>query len=293
MASKPHRVALAGLLTGALVWGLIWYPYRVLASWGLSGILATSATYGIAFLLSSLIFRHVWRTLRATPLVLSIALASGGCNLGYVLGMLQGEVMRVLLLFYLSPLWTVPLSRLILKERLHPLGGLVMLVSLVGAVVMLWRPGMGLPWPSGTAEWWGLLSGFLFALTNVLCRRAVHLPEQGKTLVLFAGAVLACAVCVLISPQIVTLQPFHEPAILALVALLGVVLIAVNMAVQYGLSHIRANLAALILLCELLVAAIGAWLLAGETMGPREYLGGTLIIAAAVIAVRLEGDTQH
>ncbi len=39
-ASNPDRAAVAALLTGAVVWGLIWYPYRALAaasSWFLAG----------------------------------------------------------------------------------------------------------------------------------------------------------------------------------------------------------------------------------------------------------------
>ena len=43
-----RRTAVAALLSGALVWGLIWYPYRVLRDLGVDGIAATSLTYGVA-----------------------------------------------------------------------------------------------------------------------------------------------------------------------------------------------------------------------------------------------------
>jgi drug/metabolite transporter (DMT)-like permease len=61
-----------------------------------------------------------------------IELAAGGCNLGYVLATLNGEVVRVLLLFYLAPLWTVLLSRLLLGERLNRFGVFVIALSLAG-----------------------------------------------------------------------------------------------------------------------------------------------------------------
>ena len=37
-------------MSGALVWGLIWYPYRVLQDAGVSGTLATLITYLLAML---------------------------------------------------------------------------------------------------------------------------------------------------------------------------------------------------------------------------------------------------
>ena len=47
------------------------------------------------------------------PLAWVMGLAIGWSNLAYVLGILEGEVMRVLLLFYLAPLWTVPIARIV------------------------------------------------------------------------------------------------------------------------------------------------------------------------------------
>lgn len=44
--------------------------------------------------------------------------------------------MRVMLLFYLAPLWTVILSRLLLGEVLTPAGVGVMLLSFGGAMIV-------------------------------------------------------------------------------------------------------------------------------------------------------------
>src|SRR5512143_2190112 len=118
-AARPNPVAVAALLTGAVVWGLIWYPYRALAAAGISGVISSVLTYGIALVAALIAFRRIWRGFRPSWMLLWIGLAAAGCNLGYVLATLHGEVMRVLLLFYLAPLWTVLLSRLLLDERLN------------------------------------------------------------------------------------------------------------------------------------------------------------------------------
>lgn len=76
--------------------------------------------------------------------------------------------------------------------------------------------------------------------------------------------------------------------VLLLVAIMGVVLLAINLAVQYGLGAVRASRAVVIFLFELVVAAVASWWLAGETMGTREWLGGSLIVAASLLAAKMD-----
>jgi drug/metabolite transporter (DMT)-like permease len=287
MQSKTNATAFLALFTGAIVWGLIWYPYRVLEQAGLSGVPATTLTYAVALLGGILAFRSHSRALRPSLLLVLIGLAAGACNLSYVLGMLHGQVMRVLLLFYLAPLWTVALSRLILKERLDRVGAGVLLLSVSGAATMLWRPELGLPLPAVTAEWLGLASGFLFALGNVLARKAAHLPEEARVLSMFLGVTLIGGGLLVVEglpamPASGALWP-----LMGLVALLGLILLAVNLSAQYGFSHMPANRAAVILLFEPVVAAIASWLLAGEAMSAQEWLGGSLIACASLMSVRV------
>jgi len=286
MPEREKTVAVLGLLTGAFVWGLIWYPYRVLAAAGFSGLMATPLSYGVALLLGLVAWRRALRACRPSWLLVAIALSAGGCNFGYVLATLHGNVMRVLLLFYLSPLWTVLLSRLILGERLGRAGAVVIALSLAGAATMLWDPRSAVPLSWAAAEWIGMAAGLLFALSNVLVRKADGYPIEVKSVAVFAG-VVALGIAAL---------PFHgaaaPPPLAAgewlLVLLLGVVLLLVNMVVQHGLMRIPANRAIVIMLAELVVAALSSWLLSGETMATREWLGAVLIVAASLLSGRLE-----
>jgi drug/metabolite transporter (DMT)-like permease len=292
MATRQNSTAILSLLTGATIWGLIWYPYRIIDHAGIGGVVASMSTYSVAFLLGLVVFRRELRGIRLSWWLPLIALASGGCNLGYVLAVLSGEVMRVLLLFYLSPLWTVLLSRLLLGEQLQPPGIAVISLSLCGAIVMLWHPELGMPWPQHEAEWIGLGAGFMFALNNVLIRRTGNLSIELKSMVSFLGVVVCGA---LLLPWV----PFTPQGIMAmasgehifLILILGVVLLAVNLVVQYGLTHVNANRAIVILLFELVVAAIASWLLAGEEMTGKEWLGGALIVIASLFSEQL-GEKQ-
>ena len=138
MASKQKFLAVLGLLSGAVTWGLIWYPFRILEQAGVSGELSSFLTFLFALVAGGLIFSGSWRRLRRAPTILVwIGLSAGWANLAYVLAVIHGEVMRVLLLFYLAPFWTVIFARVLLAERLNGAGWLVMGLSLSGAVVML------------------------------------------------------------------------------------------------------------------------------------------------------------
>jgi drug/metabolite transporter (DMT)-like permease len=282
--SLPSAPAWA-LIAGAALWGVVWFPYRLLAHAGIDGIWATLVTYGIALIVGSIIFRrHFPRRVGGFALLMGAAI--GWSNLAYVLGILEGEVMRVLLLFYLAPLWTVPIARLLLNERLDRTGIAVMALAFIGAMTMLWQPSLGLPWPASRAEWLGTAAGFLFALGNVLVRKLDTMSDGEKSIVIWGGVTFAALVHLWQSPVGASQV---GPAFMSqwpIVAGVGLALVAMSYSLQYGLSRLPANRAIVILLSELVVAAFAAYFLAGETLELRDWMGGGLIIIATLISAR-------
>ena len=293
--NKNKSLPVTSVLTGALVWGLIWYPYRVLQEAGVSGALATLLTYALALLCGAFVLPRVWRERSALGgWALLLMLSTGWANLGYVLGMLQGEVMRVLLLFYLAPVWTVLFSRIMLGERPNRYGYAIVALSLCGAFIMLWRPGLGLPVPHSTAEWLGLSAGMGFALSNVVSRRAGHLSVEVKSFSLWLGTVVLALPFVWWQGGAGQQVAAITAASWGLLMLVGLVLCATSFAMQYGITHLPANRAIVLLLSELVFAAISSGLLANEVMFLREWLGALLIVAASLLSGRLgrAGDAE-
>lgn len=292
MFTKQKTLPVAALLTGAIVWGLIWFPFRVLQETGISGETATLITYFFALVAGLIAFRSAFKEIRQAPLILLlISLSAGWTNLAYVLAVIHGEVVRVLLLFYLAPLWTIILSRALLNERINGYGLLVMLLSFAGAMIMLWHPGSGLPLPQNGAEWMGLSSGLMFAVSNVLARKARHLSLQIKALSVWAGVVvLALLVTVYTGKTLPANLDFNGILLLLLLAL---AVFLVNPVVQYGLSCTSANRAIVIFMFELVVGAVSAYWLADEAVTLHEALGGAMIIAASLLSGHLEQDAQQ
>ncbi|MEO8157720.1 MAG: DMT family transporter [Betaproteobacteria bacterium] len=290
---KNNMMAVPSLLAGALVWGLIWYPYRVLEAAGVGGALSSLLTYLLALLPALFLFRNRREQLRKSPrLLAAIALAAGLCNVGYVLAMIHGEVVRVMLLFYLAPLWTLWFARLLLGEKASAAGYPVIALSLAGALVMLWHPGRGWPLPYTAAEWLGLGAGMAFALANVLSRKAAGVDEAVKAASVWAGVVLvAVPVTVLTERPLLALAGMDLRA-WSLVVLVALTLFCVNLAVQFGLARIAANRAIVIMLSELVFAAVSAYFLAFEQIGWRDWLGGAMLVAAALCSGRLDTDAS-
>lgn len=291
-----QTLAIVTLLYSATLWGLFWYPFRLLENLGISGLLATCLAYTLPLLASGWWYgRAVWQARAHGLWLLILGLASGWSNVGYVLGVLDGEVMRVLLLFYLSPLWTVVLARLWLPERLTVLGWLVIVLSLGGAAVMLWEPGR-LPLPANAAEWLGLSAGVTFALSTVAGRHLGPTVSEGvKTVAVWAGVAALTALGLVFYPSALptSLDPASWPrAAVWLLLGLAVAIGTVTYAVQYGVARIPSTQASVIFLSELIVAALAAYWLTDERMSGREWLGAAMILAASLFSGRMQATTQ-
>ncbi|MBU3695086.1 MAG: DMT family transporter [Rhodocyclaceae bacterium] len=274
------------MLTGAAVWGLVWYPYRALEQAGFSSTTSTALTYAISLAIGLLFLRvppGEWRS-HWRPALL-IAFTAGWTNLAYVLAMVGGEVMRVLLLFYLAPLWTVVLARVLLGERLTLRAGVLVALSLGGALVMLW-PESGLPLPANAAEWLGLTGGLSFATMNVLSKGAEAMSVEAKSLATWAGVLLVSAVWLAVGGGVWALPALGVsgwPEWLVL-AILGVVMYAITLIIQFGITRVPANTAIVLFLFELVAGAVSSALLSDESLRPQDWLGGALIVSASLVA---------
>lgn len=287
--TRTRHFATFGLLFGAVSWGILWYPFRLLEQAGISGVASSFYTFAVALLLGMLLFARHWRGLFVLPVATFwLALAAGWTNLSYVVAVIDGEVMRVMLLFYLSPLWTLLLAHFWLKERTGKLGMIAIVASLAGAFVMLRQPDAMLPVPQNRAEWLALSSGISFALSNVLTRKMRDLSLRVKSMAVWSGVVLMALIFMLFQghdiPSFAVFDAYHGWMMVGL----GLVLIGTTWLVQFGITHIPVTRASVIFLFEIVVAAVTSYWLAHETMALNEWLGGSLIIVAAVIAARVE-----
>lgn len=273
------------LLFNAAVWGLSWIAFKALHRHGLHPLWSTAIVYAGA-LAALLAWRPgSLRVLWANPHLLGLLAAAGLTNVGFNWAVTVGDVVRVTLLFYLMPVWSIGLAWWLLDERPTRAALLRLLLALAGLVLVLHRPGAAWPLPSGAADFLALLGGFCFALTNALLRRWRDTPRDARVLAMFGGGLLmssALALGGLAGGAPPALSADWLPWALALT----LAFLAGNLALQYGAARLPAQVTALIMLAEVVIAAVSAVLLGAAEPTPATWAGGALIVFAAVLSLR-------
>ena len=245
--------------------------------------------------------RAVGQLLR-TPALWVLVAASGTTNAAFNWGVTIGDVVRVVLLFYLMPLWAVLLARWLLHEPLTRLAGLRVVLALAGALIVL-RPagadgalaGWSLPLPQSLPDWLGIVGGFSFALNNVMLRREAARPEEGRALAMFTGGVLVSGVLatLLASQGQAPWPPAVQPGWVILAGALALLFLASNVALQYGASRLPANVTAVVMLSEIVFASASAAWWGGANIGAPLWIGGALIVLAALLSAAQRTTSQH
>ena len=277
------------LLLNALIWGLSWWPFRLMHDAGLHPLWATAFMYALVLVglmaLRPGAVRQVWRY----PVLILLAVSSGLNNVAFNWAVTVGDVVRVILLFYLMPAWAVLLAWKLLGEKPTPMALLRLLLAFVGVVLVLLPADAslaGLFSGLSLADGLAVFGGFMFALTNVLLRRFQHIPAQARMLAMFAGCMSMGLLSAVAASTVDAVSGF--PALNAdwlLVAVgLSVLLMLGNWALQFGAARLPSGVTSVVMLSEVVFASVSSVLIAHETLSGRTLAGGALIMGAALLA---------
>jgi len=264
-----------------MMWGLAWFPLKALRDAGIDGTPLTLVTYAAAALVlipHTLRQFPTWRP-RAQFMGL-IALCGGFANLAFVIAIIYGDVIRVMVLFYLLPAWGVLGGRLFLGERIDAQRAVAVALALIGAFLVL--GGLAaFESPPTLYDLLALAAGLSFALNNILFRISPALPHLSRVAAMCLGCAGMAGVLVAFSPSLnVPAQP--APWLGAAAFGMGWILVA-TIASQWAVTHLEAGRASVIIIVELLTAVVSAAILAGERLTPMEMVGGVLIVASALL----------
>ena len=283
MARQAGPLAVLALLFNAFVWGVSWWPFRELRSHGLHPLWATALIYMVSLSCLAVLKPRAWRGFAGNPLLWLLVAAAGMTNVGFNWAVTVGDVVRVVLLFYLMPAWSVLLAWPLLGERPALAALLRMALALGGVAVVLNAGDGGWPVPDSLPDWLAIAGGFSFALTNILLRKMSAVPPESRILAMFGGGALLAAMAALGGMvQGAVPAPSGLPAagiVMALVLSLG--FLAGNVALQYGAARLPAHTTALIMLSEVVFASVSSVVAGAADLTQRTWIGGALILATA------------
>jgi len=294
-AAAARRLAAAALVFNAFVWGTSWWPLRRLQDAGVHPLWSTALTFTLASLVIAAVRPRAVAQVLRTPALWVLVVAAGCTNAAFNWAIVIGDVVRVVLLFYLMPLWTVLIARAVLGERLTRVAAARIALGTLGALIVLWPDasdagaaagGRALPLPRSLADWLGVVGGFSFAFNNVMLRREANRPEEGRSLAMFAGGALVAGALAATLTANGAIAPVPPPALpwLALALAVTVAFVAGNLSLQYGAARLPANGTAVVMLTEVVFASLSAVALGGGALTARLAVGGALIVAGALLA---------
>lgn len=273
------------LLFSSFLWGLTWLPLKYFGGFGLQGVNVTLAGYGsVGVLAVPWLLRRAGSLRRDARSVLLLALLGGLANLAFASAIVKGDVVRVMVLFYLLPAWGVLGGWLLLGERVDRVRKLTVAGALGGAFLILGGPSVFVQRPS-LADALAVVSGLALALNNVLFRKLERVPVPDKVAAMFVGCLLWALPLTLLGVQPL---PSGVPAEVWLeLSAFGLVwLFVATVGTQWGVSHMETGRSSVLIIMELVTAVISAALINGSRLRPIEWLGGLLIVAAAFVEAR-------
>jgi drug/metabolite transporter (DMT)-like permease len=288
--SMPERCSntylpVLSCLFAAILWGVLWYPVRVLEQMGMPGLWSTLVIYISALFPFLPILWSKRNVFVEQPwLLFMIGLFSGWTNLSFILAVLDGTVVRVLLLFYLSPVWATLLACLFLQERLSFKAWFSLIMSLTGAVFILWTDEIGIWMPVGKADILAISSGFAFAVTNILVRKAQQVPIFVKMVTAWVGVILLSLSGIVLMKSPVPILPINAYVLAISLGMFGMVVM--TWSAQYGVTHLPVHRSAVIFEFEVVVGAVSAAMLTNEVVTLKELVGGILVMLAAWLIAR-------
>ena len=281
--SVEFKAKLACLYAGA-VWGLFWIPLRALEDAGINGLWITVVYFLIPTICLIPIVLSRWQHVKQGGISLQLTtMLSGGALLLYSTSIVYTDVVRAMLLFYLTPIWATILARIFLGDLITPSRILAMLMAILG-MLTIFGLGARFPIPQNIGDWLGIGSGFLWAVAMV----RIRMSESHSAIELTAGffqwsLIFSAGAAFLLAPSQIPKIEQVLPALPLLLIFMALLVLPGTYASLWGPKYLSPGVVGLLFMTEIIVGAISVALLAGEPFGIRELMGVLLIAGASML----------
>lgn len=276
------------MLSGAaagVAWGLFWIPLRALDEAGIFGAWAVVVFYVLpTLLLAPLIVLRRQRMIDGGWPLQVAGMLAGLALVCYAGALIFTEVVRATLFFYLTPIWSTILARIVLREPITmPRWGTIGL-GVLGLLIIV-RPDTEMGGGLNAGDWMGIAGGLIWAAAAVVMKSDENGNGVDFTLSYFIWGSVAALFLLLIPLEGAATLPAWEAMRGVLYWMVPVALLLVippAFAIMWGATVLSPGLLAVLFMTEISAAAVTAAIWAGEPFGFREVSGVILISAAGL-----------
>ena len=286
-SKRPDLLPSFGVALSGVMWGLYWLPLRAFEEYGFQGAWPGLVVYCscFLFLLPFLPFR--WHLMRAQiGTIFLTGLFTGTAFALYATSLLLTDVVRTLLLFYLTPVWSTLLGLCLLGERLTLWRLAALVLGLMGLLVVLGL-GEGMPWPRNLGDWLALGAGLSWSYGSVKLYQEKAVAPFEQVMVFLIGGALVLGLTILIGGPLFGQVPSAASAFdaLPLMIFAGLYTAPMLFLTIWPARLISPGRVGILLMGEVVVGVGSAAWLSGEPFGLREAIGTLLIVSAAAVEV--------
>ena len=278
------------VVIACLFWGTYWVPLRYIDDNNNASVWPLF----LSFLLLALIL--------VKPLIKSIINVFVNKNYFFLLGcffaalgialysesLLRGDIAKVIVLFYLCPIWGTIFAKFILNYPFTLKRIISIMLGIVGLEIIIGFE-KGIILPSTTVEWIALLAGIMWALSMTLFNLAHTTSGVEKTsLTAFLIPFIFLFLCFIpegrnfVMPHtLLNIYMIYVWIILfAIIWLLPSILLT-----YFSVEVLDPGRINILLAFEVVVGFLSAALLTSEIIGIREYIGAIFVVSACFVDV--------
>ena len=273
-------------LYAGLAYGIYWIPLRALEQAGLHDVLPALVFNLVPMILIVPLIAWRWSRIRQAPLHFHITGVVVGLSLvGYTNAFLYTDVVRVLILFYMTPIWGFFLARIFLGDLITPVRWISILLG-IGGMLTIFGIDAGIPLPDNIGDWIALSAGIFWAIASLMMLMGEESPiDYALWFFLWNGlaAILVSAIFFVQSDASLPEITVFAAVLPWMIPLALVLVIPAGFAVIYGPTQLNPGIAGILFMVEIGVGTLTASLLTDEPFGVRELLGVLIITLAALI----------
>lgn len=275
------------LTIGGCMWGVYWIPLLHLEELGLNGAASGTALYSVSLLLLlPVIWRYRSIFISQWRAFLFSGIMAGGAFSLYSTSLAYTDVIRCILLFYLTPVWGTIIGILVLGEKLTLSRIAVIIIAFLGLFAVL-GSGASLPIPRNLGDVLALLSGILWAVGTLGLMQSKNVPAMPQIIAFLAGSLIISLISIWLIGDMPDWQrtgenSYYMLGFLLIFACLAIPMFWLTIAPAQVLTPARVGI---LLMSEVVIGALSAALLSGQEFGMAEFIGTILIITAALIEV--------
>ena len=287
----PHHIKISiALAVSAGAWGIYWLPQRILEDGGLTGGWGTIAQMVIGVFV--LLPICLWRRIKGRTFGLELPLTGlliGGGFICYALSFLLTDVVRALILFYMTPVWTTIFEILFLKKKAGWERAVTLSLAL-GGLWLVFSKETIIPLPQNAGDWIALVGGVIFAAGLI---RLEIIKTDGVFPIIFSfflyGALFNIVIGFFLADYLGEIPPIEAFISMStfLIILSVFYFIPTGIIILWSPSQLGAGLCSFLFLSEIVVGVISSSILTNEPFGWREIFGSSLIVIGGILAVVL------